>query len=278
VTGNVPLALATRNALISVEQARTYAPPVYEGCPEPMVPATRIHAFGAHGQDGLGDVGYPDPMLRPEKEHAVDAILRLLRASPAGEYELVTLGPLTNIALCAVREPETVSKLRAITVMGGAFAEVGKYPVPVAEFNIKADVEAANVVLGAGVPVTFVPINACRGDTFTTPEEIEMLLASGSPVAKFTVECNRTLIALNEARFGVAAIDPADPVALAAATCPECVAAAEDCYVVFEQKGEYTRGFMVFDTKGHFKKPFNAKLVTRIDADKYKEYAYRLMI
>ena len=58
---------------------------------------------GSTGDDGLGDHGYPAPKRAPEREHAVEAILRLAHAEPG--LTLVTLGPLTNIALALARDP-----------------------------------------------------------------------------------------------------------------------------------------------------------------------------
>ncbi len=276
VAGNVPLEQATKNALITIHMAGTYAPPVYQGLAKPICSQMQ-HAFGAHGKDGMGDVGLVSPAdMQPKAEHAVDALMRILKQHPAGELELVTLGPTCNIGTLIMRAPDLVKKLRRITVMGGAWMEPGDYWVPPAESNIRNDVESANLILGCGVPVVMVPINVCRGDILTTEEEIEMLTASG-PVGKFSVDCNRTLIGFNKQRWGRAVIDPADPVAMAVALCPDCVEEKKDCVMEFETRGRYTRGVMVYDYWNRAGKPINATLITKVSEQRYKDYAYNLL-
>src|SRR5262245_6051314 len=102
VAGNVGLEQATRNALLTVEVCGSEVP-VFAGAEKPLTRAHE-HAHWFHGRDGLGDRDYPAPKRKPEREHAVDAILRLTRAEPG--LTLVTLGPLTNVALALEREPQ----------------------------------------------------------------------------------------------------------------------------------------------------------------------------
>ena len=56
VAGNVPVDLATRNTLISIEASETYAPPVYEGLGKPLI-RDLVCATETHGNDGMGDIG-----------------------------------------------------------------------------------------------------------------------------------------------------------------------------------------------------------------------------
>ena len=75
VAGNVDLKQATRNALLTAEICGSDVP-VFAGADKPISRA-HDHAHWFHGKDGLGDRGYPKPKRKPEREHAVDAILRL---------------------------------------------------------------------------------------------------------------------------------------------------------------------------------------------------------
>jgi purine nucleosidase len=101
VAGNVPVERATRNALYVGELCGANVP-VYSGCTSPL---WRRHedATWLHGQDGLGDQGYPPPKRSSESAHAVDAIVETVQSNPG--IEIVTLGPLTNVALAQKREP-----------------------------------------------------------------------------------------------------------------------------------------------------------------------------
>ena len=105
VMGNVSVEQATKNALITIERAGTYAPPVYQGLTTGVLNQPLVGKnYTIHGRDGMGDLGLPEPRLQPEKEHAVDFLIRTIEAHP-GEYELVTLGPVTNLAWVSLRSP-----------------------------------------------------------------------------------------------------------------------------------------------------------------------------
>lgn len=153
VAGNVPLPLAVKNALISIQTAGTYYPPVFPGSDRPFLKPLFTSEF-VHGPDGMGDMDLPDPDLIPANEHAVDAILRLISENPY-QLELITLGPLTNIALACLKDPDTMQKIKRITIMGGAGHGSGNI-TPLAEFNIFVDAEAAAVVLQSGIPLLLV--------------------------------------------------------------------------------------------------------------------------
>jgi purine nucleosidase len=150
VAGNVPLDKAVRNALISIEKAETYQPPVYIGLSKPLI-RKQYTAEYVHGEDGLGDVGYKDPVIKAEREHAVDALLRIIDENP-GQLELITLGPLTNVAAAVIKSPETMKKLKGIYTMGGTLGFPGNVSVA-AEFNIYVDAEAAEIVCNSGIPI-----------------------------------------------------------------------------------------------------------------------------
>ena len=98
VMGNVNTEQATINALISIERAGTYAPPVYKGLTNGIINEPLVGKdYTIHGRDGMGDLGISAPKLQAEKEHAIDFLIRYIEENP-GELELVTLGPVTNIA------------------------------------------------------------------------------------------------------------------------------------------------------------------------------------
>ena len=118
VAGNVGVEQATRNALLTADICGADVP-VFMGAGAPLTrPLQDAHWF--HGNDGLGDHGYPAPRRAPEHRHAVEAIRSLAHAEPG--LTLVTLGPLTNIALALARDPEIAEKIGRCVVMGGALA------------------------------------------------------------------------------------------------------------------------------------------------------------
>ncbi|WP_206208847.1 nucleoside hydrolase, partial [Vogesella mureinivorans] len=78
-----------------------------------------VDAAYVHGSDGFGDAGLAAPTRAAQSEHAVQAILRLSREL-AGELTLVTLGPLTNLALALRLDPSLPERIPRLVVMGAA--------------------------------------------------------------------------------------------------------------------------------------------------------------
>ena len=96
---------------------------------------------------GWGTPSCPPPTQPLSTRHAVDLIVDEARRRP-GEITLVTLGPLTNLAIAVLREPALPRLLRGYTLMGGAFGVSGN-TTPTTEWNIHCDPEAARIVLRA---------------------------------------------------------------------------------------------------------------------------------
>ncbi|KAG5509348.1 hypothetical protein JKF63_06658 [Porcisia hertigi] len=129
--------------------------PFYKGATTPLVADRETVPWGGFGKDGFGDAEFPSSARvgRQPKTQAAFAITELLRSAKAEEdtvYQLVCLGPLTNIALAMRLEPDVFDVLGsetepAITIMGGAIEAKGNSNLT-AEFNIHCDPEAAFVV------------------------------------------------------------------------------------------------------------------------------------
>ncbi len=71
----------------------------------------------------------------------------------SGQLTLICIGPMTNIAIALRQEPQLAKAIRQIIFMGGT---VG---VPFAEWNMRSDVKAAQIVLKAGIPTTMIGMN-----------------------------------------------------------------------------------------------------------------------
>src|SRR4051794_28470515 len=73
VSGNVPLKQGTENALYTVELCSAADVPVYVGADRPLL-RDPSHAEWFHGSDGFGNQHFPPAKIRPQKQHAVDAM------------------------------------------------------------------------------------------------------------------------------------------------------------------------------------------------------------
>src|SRR5262249_28046792 len=141
VAGNVPVEQATRNALYTAELCGANVP-VFMGAAHPLL-RSHQNATWFHGRDGLGDHNYPAPARSAEKKHAVDAIIETVEANPG--LVMVTLGPLTNVALALAKRPEIIGNIHSCFIMGGNPCCEGNV-TPAAEYNIWVDPEAASMV------------------------------------------------------------------------------------------------------------------------------------
>ncbi|MPZ83856.1 MAG: nucleoside hydrolase [Actinophytocola sp.] len=148
VHGNVPAPLGALNALRVLDLVGL-DPPVTVGAAKPLAQPLQTAEF-VHGDDGLGGHAGPPPRGSLAPGSAAEQIVRLARANP-GELTLLALGPLTNVALAVLLEPDLPDLLRSVVVMGGAVTVPGNI-TPYADANFYHDPEAADLVLGAGFP------------------------------------------------------------------------------------------------------------------------------
>jgi purine nucleosidase len=242
VAGNVDVHQATRNALYTAELCGSNVP-VFAGAEQPL---RRAHANASwfHGRDGLGDHGYPPPRRAPEKQSAVDAIIDSVESNPG--LEMVTLAPLTNIALALQKKPAIAKQVSRCVVMGGAPCCEGNV-TPAAEYNIWCDPEAARIVMRSGLPIELVGWHLCRGEAVLHPSDIQQVLSFATGLAKFAIECNSHAQAAFFKQSGEHGISLPDPVAMAVALDPSMVTSQSQHFVDVETESELTRGMTVVD-------------------------------
>jgi purine nucleosidase len=242
VAGNVDIEQATRNALYTTELCGADVP-VYMGSRKPLL---RVHedATRFHGRDGLGDQDYPPPRRSPETTHGVDAIIHTIEANPG--LVLVTLGPLTNIALALARKPQIAAQVSRCVVMGGAPCCVGNV-TPAAEYNIWVDPEAAHMALRGGLPVELAGWQLSQGEAVLNAGDIEFVLRLDTGFARFAVDCNSRTRQAHREETGEDGIELPDPVAMAVAIDPTICTEASQHYVDVETHSELTRGMTVVD-------------------------------
>ena len=242
VAGNVGLEQATRNALYTAEIAGSDVP-VFKGAGAPLI---RRHedASWFHGRDGFGDRGYPPPRRAAERENAVDALVRLAAAEPG--LTLVTLGPLTNIALALARDPGFAHNIGRCVVMGGAPCCEGNV-TPAAEYNIWVDPEAARRAFRSALPIEMVGWHVSRGASVLDEAEIADILRLDTPKARFAIDCNGRAKEAYFTQTGERGLSLADPTAMAVALDREIGVSWSRHFVEIECASELTRGMTVVD-------------------------------
>jgi purine nucleosidase len=242
VAGNVEVQQATRNALYTVELCGSNVP-VYSGAEKPLL-RTYENATWFHGRDGLGDHNYPAPRKAAGALHAVDAIIGTIEANPG--LVLVTLGPLTNVALALCKHPGIAAKVSRCVVMGGAPCCEGNV-TPAAEYNIWVDPEAARIVMRSGLPVELVGWQLSRGNAVVRDTEIAHIESFHTKLAQFAIECNSHARAAYKTQTGEDGISLPDPVAMCLALDPAIGTEWSEHFMDVETQSELSRGMTVVD-------------------------------
>jgi purine nucleosidase len=242
VAGNVDVQQSTRNALYTVELCGASVP-VYAGAEKPLLRAHQS-ATWFHGRDGLGDHDYPPPRQTAAAMHAVDAIIETVEANPG--LVIVTLAPLTNLALALAKKPSIATKVGRCVVMGGAPCCEGNV-TPAAEYNIWVDPEAAHVVMRSGLPVELIGWQLSRGDAVVREDDIAVIQGFGSKLGHFAIECNSRAREAYKVQTGEDGISLPDPVAMTIALDPTVGTEWSEHYVGIEIQSELTRGMTIVD-------------------------------
>jgi len=242
VAGNVPVQQATRNALYTVELCGSQVP-VFMGADKPLLRPYQ-DATWFHGRDGLGEHNYPAARQAAESTHAVDAIISSIEANPG--IVLITLGPLTNIAVALAKKPEIAKHVSRCVIMGGAPCCEGNI-TPAAEYNIWVDPEAACSVMRSALPIELIGWHLCRGGAVLDNRDIARILAFNTPAAKFAIECNSHARHALKVQTGEDGICLPDPVTMALALDPAIGTDWSDHYVDVETQSDLTRGMTVVD-------------------------------
>lgn len=228
VAGNVPLDLAVRNALVTIDLVATgEGVPVHAGLAAPLVRHLDT-AQNVHGDDGMGGAGLAPPRHTVAAEHAVDALRRIARDEP-GVHTLVTLGPLSNVAAALLIDPLLLTRFRHTYLMLGSPDGVGNVTA-LGEYNAWADPEAAAIVLHAPGDRTMVGWNISRLHAVVDPDLRDRLGAAG-PFGEFTVDINRDVDRYARIESGLAGFDLPDPIAMSIALDPSIATRTEELFV-----------------------------------------------
>jgi purine nucleosidase len=265
VAGNVSLALTEKNARKICELAGRPETKVFAGAVRPMM-RQLVTAENVHGKTGLNGPDLPEPTMPLQKQHAVDFIVETLMREEPGSVTLCPLGPLTNIALALVREPNIAPRIREIVLMGGGFFEGGNV-TPAAEFNIYVDPNAADLVLRSGVPVVMVPLD-CTHKALTTAKRIAAFRDLGTRPGVAVAELLEFFERFDESKYGTDGGPLHDPCVIAYLLKPELFS-GRYINVTVETASELTMGMTVADWWGVTGREKNVTYLRDVDHEAF---------
>jgi purine nucleosidase len=292
-SGNVEAHQVAKNTLAVLELAGRTDVEVSLGRTVPLVRPLEVTPE-THGPQGLGYAELPLARRPLSERHGADVIVAAARDRP-GQVTLVTLGPMTNLAVALEREPELPRLLRRLVFMGGAYRVPGN-TTPTAEWNIHCDPEAAQRVLvafaaaprrplGLGLDVTeqakVMPdeVVALARRAGSRPDD-SIALAHGehplhatrsvasNSIVRYVADALRFYMEFHARYDGFYGAFIHDPLALAAALDPSLVT-ARAVHVAVDTAGGPADGLTIADWRGLTGKPPNVDVAVATDAPEF---------
>ncbi|WP_338049093.1 nucleoside hydrolase [Photorhabdus australis] len=190
--------------------------------------------------------------------------------------EIITLGPLTNIAMAVLKEPDLHKFFKMIYIMVGAGLKAGNI-TPLAKFNIYVDAEAAHIVLNSGLPLIFCGWDLGMENAFINELDIDKL-NSLSDLGRFAVRCNKTLIEFNAGITNKKGFDLPDLITMAVALYPnEMIEDKLEVYGYVEYQSTRSYGHLVIDSTHLLNNSNNMTVVTKIKDGVFKNKLFTLL-
>jgi purine nucleosidase len=296
VSGNVDVDQVQRNTRAVLELAGRDDVEVAVGRSIPLVRPLEV-APETHGPRGIGYAVLPEARRPLSARFGPDVIVDHARSRP-GEVTLVTLGPLTNLAVALLREPELPRLVRRWVLMGGAYRSPGN-TAPTTEWNIHCDPDAAKIAFSAWERATGVPRPLALGLDVTEkarmlPDHlvalarragsrpVETLVSDGGvgtaqersvasdPIVRYLADALRFYMEFHSRYDGFYGAFVHDPFAVAAALDPSIVR-TEAVTVDVELGGTLTTGETVTDWRRVWGRPPNVDVAVQADAEAFFE-------
>ena len=279
VAGNVELADVVRNTLAVLDLAGRGDIEVAAGADGPMARPLRT-APDTHGPTGLGYAVLPSPRTRPGPRDGATLICETARARPGG-LTLVTLGPLTNVALALEREPELPRLLANLVMMVGSYRSPGN-TAPTMEWNAGVDPEALAAVLAAwraaraadpGIPRPLALGLDVTERARMTPAHLARLaeMAGGdSPIVRVVADALRFYFEFHSRYDGFHGAFIHDALAVAVAIDPSLARTAA-LAVEVELEGRWTTGETVADWRRAWDREPDVEVAVEADIEAFFE-------
>jgi purine nucleosidase len=277
VSGNVAARQVVRNTLGLLELCGRADIEIALGREVPLVRPLMI-APDTHGPEGIGYATLVEPTRSVSQRHAADLIVDEARQRP-GDLTLITLGPLTNLAVALVREPDLPRLLQGLVMMAGSYRSAGN-TAPTSEWNVAVDPEAMQIVLAGWAAHPDVPRPVALGLDVTerakmTPDHLaELHRRAGnppaSPILQFVDDALRFYMEFHSRYDGFYGAFIHDALAVAAAL-DRALIRTESVAVQVELGGTYTTGETVTDWRRVWGRDANLEVCVQADVETFFE-------
>lgn len=262
VAGNAEIGKTTRNAAAVLHVIEKPEIPIYSGASQPLQKPLTL--ANVHGKSGLDGANLPEEHTVSLTNDAPDRIIQAIRSKPRGSVTLLTLGPLTNIALALHRDPTLLEACAETIIMGGAIHVPGNKS-RVAEFNIFVDPHAAEIVLAAPGNKTLVPLDACN-ETVLQMSDLDQY--PNTRTTDFLRDILKPYIKNIEHFLGVRGALLYDPLAAYYAIAPSEFE-TDMMDIRIETRGVYTEGMTVAERRTNIPSEKNVRVVTSVPSSRF---------
>ncbi len=168
-------------------------------------------------------------------EPAADFIIRMLKQYPH-EITIISVGPVTNLGDVIRKDPGAWKLVKEVYSMFGSFYVGYNGASPISpEWNVRADVESAQLFINSGVPITLAGLDVTTMVKYDAQRRLQLLYRN-SPLTD-AISALYTLWSMGDPRGRTPTLF--DPVAVAMAFTDEFVTVKE-AYVSVDDEG-YTR-------------------------------------
>ncbi len=237
-----------------------------------MTPAGVPHQQALNGRFGLGELDPLVPDLHNRRESA-KLIVDLVREHPQ-DVRVITLGPLTNVAMALELDPDLPLLMNGLICLGGAIQQCGDVTAT-SEFNIWSDPQAARAVMKSPVGKIIVPLNVSQGPglSFDDIDRLSGLIPS-TPIGEMITALMQFSVRANRQQT------PREEMSLPAVVALSVAArtakfAAERVVLDVEAAGEISTGMTIVDQRPCRSSQTNAEIVTELDAAAVIDYFCR---
>lgn len=265
--GNATVEETTRNSLYVLELLGRKEIPVYKGAAKPLSRNKDSYARHVHGEDGLGGALQDAlPKGQARSLSAAEFMVEQARSMP-GQLTIIAVGPMTNLATAVRLDPDFVSLVGQVVVMGGAVTVPGNV-TPHAEANIHSDPEAAELVFGSGLPIKLVGLDVTM-KTLLPRTSMQEWRDKGNVMSNFLADATDFYMNAYETFSpGIGGCALHDPLAVGVVVDPT-FCRTESMQVKVDTTGKSTIGQTYADRNAHVDGRPNVEVCLEVDADRF---------
>ena len=259
VGGNTTVEQVAQNVLYLCDRINKSVP-VFVGANKPLSRPLKSSDF-IHGKDGLGDINVDNHGRQPSTINAVEGLRQAIVNHP-NELTIVTLGPLTNVAIMLRQYPELSKLIGALHIMGGNYQMPGNI-TSVSEYNFWVDPEAADYCIRTTIPKMIVGWDITLRHGYLSMQELESLLAGEHPLSKEIVQMQQVRLDWMRSAGHEVICSWADATAMLALIEPDYCTEVGNyfCQVVTSGDEDDTRGMLIVDVNEQKSSEPNARVV-----------------